>query len=102
GNEGCECLEQMPSWLSRHALQMPEWSHVLFGKPVSTFPGHALEHIPIRWKRRLSRRALSAPICSSRNAIVPANAAIEKKRSRTGCAASIGAAVGGLTAERRH
>jgi len=35
-------LEHIPIRRNRDVLQIPFLAHVLFGKPVSTFPGHAL------------------------------------------------------------
>jgi len=34
-------LERIPFELNRDALWILAWSHVLFGKPVPSFPGHA-------------------------------------------------------------
>ena len=34
--------EHIPIWSNWDVLSIVAWSHVLFGKPVSTFPGHAL------------------------------------------------------------
>jgi hypothetical protein len=35
-------LERIPVQMNRDALQILAFAHVLFGKPVPTFPGHAL------------------------------------------------------------
>ena len=40
--EGPSRLEHIPIRLNWDVLSLLAWSHVLFGKPVSTLPGHAL------------------------------------------------------------
>jgi len=37
-----ERLEHIPIGRNRDVLQIPFLAHILFGKPVSTFPGYAL------------------------------------------------------------
>jgi hypothetical protein len=35
--------------MNRDALSIHALAHVLVGEPVSTSPGHALEHFPEKW-----------------------------------------------------
>jgi AraC-like DNA-binding protein len=51
---GVECsaaadLERIPVLMNRDALSIHALAHLLVGEPVSTSPGHALEHFPEKW-----------------------------------------------------
>src|SRR5262245_42907059 len=45
GTRGAVTFERIPIGLNRDALQILALARVLFGKPASTFPGHALAAI---------------------------------------------------------